>query len=567
MTNPFKKDSYAEWEERALRELKGKSLESLDWKNSTGLDLKAYYSAEQAHRRYPVLFLEKENEWDVFEVIRVTNCETANKRALEVLNQGATGIRFEWADPETKELPILLKDIELPHIQSAFVVPFAAYPEFCLALAEFLRKRAWASSQVEGYIQADYSMLKSGKEWARVLEQYLEIIPAVSAALSGYRLLVLDVAQLAGSGLLAHQELGLALAWFNQWLSGLQQMGAGYDKVAYLWQLNLGAGQDFYTELVKFRISGHLLSLVANKYGSFKPMYLLGAGTETALSTLDRYTNLLRLTTAAQSAVLGNCSGIHLPPFSHNPEDPRPFVQRISLNIQSVLLHETGIARVKDPAAGSYFLEEMSFALAEQAWEYFLEIEQHGGILTYLNKGFLDELLMENRKQLSESVKQRKRFLLGVNQYPSSLEKTPGYTPGEEGPFEPLHLSSLFHALKQRKVKKALLLKYGDPTMRNARAGFISNFLSCGNWETQEQVWERNKVYTADVIVLCSSDEEYEQLLKDASFGPGRIFIAGMPGDKEDDYRRRGVHGFIHARSQLYNTLKTLSEGGQREKI
>src|SRR5690606_32634674 len=102
--------------------------------------------------------------WDTYESIRVVDPKKSNQEAREVLNQGASALRFEWEEPQLDKLAVLLEGIELPYIQSAFVVPFDSYPEFCLRLAEYIRKKAYPPHLTEGYIQADFSRLKSGKE-------------------------------------------------------------------------------------------------------------------------------------------------------------------------------------------------------------------------------------------------------------------------------------------------------------------------------------------------------------------------------------------------------------------
>ena len=562
MISKFTHDTQTDWLHRAEKELKGKAPESLNWKNSTGLEFKPYYSYESQHRRYPVLHSRNDNSWDIYEEIRVDQVAEANALALRVLNEGATGLRFVWNTPKAPDLTVLLKDIGLPYIQSAFVVPVSSYPDFCLMLAEYVRRQGYDAQHIEGYIQADCSGLKNGKELAGLLDSYVAIIPAVSAALKGYRLLVMDAASMGIAGLRSHEELGLALAWFREWIEQLEQQGVSYAQVPRLWQLNLSVGREYYTELCKFRVTGHLLSLVGDAYARYNPMYIHAQVREWYLSPMDRYNNLLRLTTSSMSAILGNCNGLQLPAFSDNAADPEGFVRRITRNIQLVLHHESWIGEVIDPAAGSYFMEEMSFALAEQAWDFFLDIQDKGGLSSYLKKGYLDEQLKSNREELREEIGKRKQFFLGVNQYPNTMEGLPDHKENNHNLLHALHLAEPFLALKHKSgQKKAVLLKYGNLAMRNARAGFAANFLQCGNWLTEEQLWDGGELPLADMLVLCAADEDYPSLLERLPDpGKTRLILAGNPGEKEAEYRNMGVDDFIHVRTPLYETLKRWEE-------
>ena len=551
MSSTYVNDTYTDWSERATKELKGKALESLNWTSSTGLSIKPYYSAEELKRRYPVIFGRETEEWSVYDAIHVVTASAANTLALDALNAGASALTFIWMEPDLGQLPTLLKEIGLPYIECCFVLPIAHHTAFAKALNQFVQLAGFDLKDCKGSIHMDLSGSQSATDLANHLEQLNTQSAAIQALLPGFRSITIDAAVFANAGLPAEQELGLALAWYQE-LNNKNNV-----------QLNLSSGREYYTELCKFRIALHLMHLVDDSAPS---PYLMGMSSETYLSELDRYSNVLRLSTSAMSAILGGSAGIQLTDFSSNEKDSAAFVARITRNIQLVLLNETGIASVRDAAAGSYFLEEMSFLLAEQAWSYFIHIQDQGGFFEFVRSGQLEEALDEGRTKILGEVKNRKRFFLGVNQYPSTLEQTPALSPEQEGFMRPLHASHIFHALKNTgHLKKAILLKFGNLAMRNARAGFIDNFLRCGNWEIEEMVWEGKDLPKANLYVLCASDEDYANLvLPDkaslASSGNKdlRFALAGAPGELEDALRAKGVTRFIHARSPLYNTLKEL---------
>lgn len=551
MSSTYENDTYSEWSERATKELKGKPLESLNWTSSTVLSMKPYYSAEELQRRYPVVFGRESEEWSIYERIEVEDVAKANKLALAALNAGASALCFVWNHPDLAQLPNLLKEVGLPYIETSFILPVQEHGEFAKALNQYQQLAGFEPISCKGAIHADLSGCNSASELADTLTQIKNQAKLIGGLLPAYRNIIIDAAVLGNAGLSAEKELGLALAWYQEF---------GQDAKV---QLNLSSGREYYTELCKFRIALHLISLLDK---NAETPYLMGVSNDIYLSDLDRYTNVLRLSTAAMSAILGGSAGIQLSEFSQNEKDADSFVARITRNIQLVLLHETGIASVKDAAAGSYFLEEMSFMLAEQAWTYFLKIQDQGGLMSFIREGGLETDLEEGKHSILGDVKNRKRFFLGVNQYPSTLEQTPARPIETEGFMRPFHASQLFHALKQSgHTKKAVLLKFGNLAMRNARAGFIDNFLRCGNWEIEELIWDGGDLPKANLYVLCASDEDYANLVlpdKASLAASGnkdlRFALAGAPGELEAALRAKGVTRFIHARSPLYNTLKEL---------
>ncbi|MDX5320492.1 MAG: methylmalonyl-CoA mutase family protein, partial [Bacteroidota bacterium] len=253
----------------------------------------------------------------------------------------------------------------------------------------------------------------------------------------------------------------------------------------------------------------------------------------------------------------GGAMGMALSSFSR-AEGNEGFKARITRNVQLVLLHESGIAQTQDPAAGSYFLEELSFALSEQAWDAFIEIQDQGGYSAFL-QGNLEQVVAEASEKVKSGIKTRKTFFLGVNQYPSALEKTSPFEASNASYFSPLHASEIFHRLKgEGSTRKACLLKAGNVAMRNARAGFVDNFLRCGNWEVNEVVWDGESLPKADLFVLCAADEDYPSLIQNPLIKGVPVFIAGHPGEKESEYRHKGIQGFIHIKSPLFDTLKSL---------
>ncbi|TNE81837.1 MAG: hypothetical protein EP332_02515 [Bacteroidetes bacterium] len=554
-------DSLEAWKLRAEKELKGKPLASLNWTNDAGIDLHPYYTTENSRGEYPVLSKARQEQWSIFEPIVVTNAGEANAAALLALESGATGLMFKIpASFNMSELPKLLNQVGLPFIESGFLIHPDHYLDFALALAEFIRKSGWDAREVFGFVQADFGKVKSA-ELHTVLNSILEAIPAISAALSGFRLLVMDAAWFREQGLNDVQEMGVALAWFHFWLDELEQRGIPYAKVNRLWQLNLSSGGDYFLQVAKFRSIGYLLAQVAEKFGEYAPMYLMGESTRFNMAQADRHTNLLRLTSAAMSAVQGTANGVVLYPFSKQ-EDPAQMVQRITRNIQLLLHHESNLGAVTDPAKGSYYVEELSFSLAEKAWDYFLAIEEQGGYLAWIQNGGFDTTAETEAGNMLQRIANRKQFMLGVNQFPG---KWPAQLQESERFLWESPLSELVNWKRQTESGepvKVHLLVFGDGAMRSARAGFAQNFMGCADITVTQELWTPGTPHqTADILVLCADDASYETAVAQVNKGTASLVLAGHPGEKEAEYKSNGVDYFIHIKSPLVDTLRTILEG------
>lgn len=556
-------DSLEAWKIRAEKELKGKPLSSLNWTNDAGIDLQAYYTEENSRGIFPVVSKALQEQWSIYEPIVVKDASAANASALLALESGATGLMFKvHADFEMSELPKLLEQIGLPYIETGFLIHPDNYLDFSLALAEYIRKKAWDAREVFGFIQADFSGVKS-EELHTVLNSILEAIPAISAALSGFRLLVMDAAWFREQGLNDIQEMGVALAWFHFWLAELEMRGIPYTKLNRLWQLNLSSGGDYFLQVAKFRTIGYLLAQVAEKFGEYNPMYLMGESTRFNMAKADRHTNLLRLSSAAMSAVEGTANGVVLYPFSKN-EDSDQMVQRITRNIQLILHHESNLGAVTDPSKGSYYVEELSFTLAEKAWDYFLAIEEQGGYLAWIQNGHLNQTAESEASSMLQRIANRRQFMLGVNQYPGKWPETLDESNRFEwdSPLAEVVDWKRKAETKKKKQTKVHLLVFGDGAMRSARAGFAQNFMGCADIAVTQEIWNPGSAHqSADILVLCADDASYETALSQVSKGNASLVMAGHPGDKEVQYLSKGVDHFIHIKSPLVETLKSILEG------
>jgi methylmalonyl-CoA mutase len=297
----------------------------------------------------------------------------------------------------------------------------------------------------------------------------------------------------------------------------------------------------------------------------------------------DPYVNMLRTQTEAMSAVLGGTDSLTVVPFDSAFRKSDNFSERIARNQQLLLKEESYFGSVADPAGGSYYIENLTSLIAENAWKLFLEIEEQGGFLDALRNGFIQNILSGSASKRKSDVALRKTILLGTNQYPDQTEtftsspvtgKVFDNDNNEPLEIQPIKLFRVAEEFEKLRIDVAnsearpvvFLFSIGNPPMRKARAQFSANFFGCAGYKiidnpgfnTVNEGVQAALQTEADIIVICSSDEEY------AIFGPeiysglnkkGTIVIAGNPACS-DDLKAVGIKDFISVRTNAAETLR-----------
>ena len=388
----------------------------------------------------------------------------------------------------------------------------------------------------------------SGKAWETRQEPY-------------FRPTAIRADYLHDTGAHAVQEVAYALA---EGVERVQTLATtvGVDLAAANVEFVFAVGSNYFFEIAKLRAARMLWAQAVAAFGPENSeacaMRMHVRTSRLNKSVYDRYTNLLRVTTEAMSAVIGGCDTLTLEPFGFSPH--------VALSVQRVLREESHLDAVADPAGGSYYIEALTDALAREAWKLFQAVEAEGGYAMALSSGSIEKALAATRAARQKAVSSRRRTLVGVNNYPNLNEKTPeaeALPPigGERfpafrlaEPFEKIRLRTARHAARTGRYPKVLLLKRGDLKMRMARANFTFNFLGCAGFDIVEA--EDYVDTSADLIVLCSSDPEYLDLAREVCARVSvPVLVAGNPKDRIEALQAAGVQGFIHIMSDAVQTL------------
>ncbi len=595
----FPEVSYAEWRAKVEADLKGADFsKKLVWRTNEGFDVQPVYRAEDIADfkttdslpgQYPyVRGTRTENDWLTRQDIIAETAEEANAIALDVLTKGVTSLGFKVAAPE--DLAVLLKGIDLAKVEINLTCCPGKVVEVAKALVAAVAA-AGANDTFRGSI--DYNPLRrqfrhgvEGVESAEIAAKAAELLDVV-APVASLRCLAVDSDILANAGAFIYQELGYALAWGAQWMTLLTEAGRNADEVAKRIKFNMCVSSNFFMELAKFRAARMLWAQILKQYGADEAAakMLVNATTSRFNQTIyDAHVNLLRSQTETFSACVAGVDSIVTTPFDTPYKTPDAFSERIARNQQFLLKEESHMDKVVDPAGGSYYVEELTVAIAKEAWKLFLATEEEGGFFACTGEGKVQKAVNASCEKRHTDVARRKEILLGTNQYPNINEKAAGKieTSGckchcgcghEDGPnalinkraatdFEALRLETEAAA----KRPKVFMLTIGNLAMRLARAQFSTNFFGCAGYEiidnlgfnTVEEGVDAALAKDADVVVICSSDDEYAELAPAAYkylAGRAEFVVAGNPACTED-LKAAGINDFVHVRCNVLDTLR-----------
>lgn len=527
---------------------------------------------------------------------------------MDILNKGVDSLSFHVKAKElnAEYIETLLDGIQAECVELNFSTCQGHVVELAELLVAYFQKKDYDVKKLKGSINYDFfnKMLTKGKEKGDMVQTAKALIEAIQP-LPFYRVINVNALTLSNAGARIYQELGYALSWGNEYMHQLTEAGIPAAVVAKKIKFNFGISSNYFLEIAKFRAARMLWANIVSAYepkclrdcdnkgenGECRCAAKMAIHAETTsfnLTMFDAYVNLLRTQTEAMSATLGGVDSLTVSPFDKVYETPDEFSERLARNQQLLLKEESHFDKVVDPAAGSYYIENLTASIAKQAWELFLCLEKDGGFYEALKKGLVQSVVNATNEERRKAVAQRREILLGTNQYPNFNEKADGKHPLEEkcccGGGNGAHTcekdvdtlifnraASEFEALRLEteasgKRPKAFMLTIGNLAMRQARAQYSCNFLACAGYEvidnlgfdTVEAGVEAAMEAKADIVVLCSSDEEYAEYAVPAFKalnGRAMFIVAGNPACA-DELKAAGIENFIHVRVNVLETLK-----------
>jgi methylmalonyl-CoA mutase len=406
----------------------------------------------------------------------------------------------------------------------------------------------------------------------------------------------------AGAGEAA--ELGAVLATAVAYLRALEAAGFDLDKARERIAVLLVADADEFVTLAKFRAIRRLWARVEQACGlDPKPLRVHAETAWRMMTRRDPFVNILRGGMAAAAAGMGGADGVCILPYTQALGLPDAFARRVGRNSQIVLIEESHLARVSDPAAGAGGFEALTAQIAEAAWEAFQAIEGEGGIVASLSVGKIQRRIEAVREARTKAIATRRVALTGATEFPNLAEKpvavldvapvaaprSGNFGAGPAVACDPLpsqRLAEAFEALrdasdaalaKSGRRPAVFLANLGPLAAFNTRATFAANAFAAGGIEAVSNegftetgaLVEAFKASGAPLVCLCSSDPVYAEKAVEAAealakAGAGTIYLAGRPADLIEPLKAAGVHAFLYAGCDLLALLDEAIRRGIR---
>jgi len=520
--------------------------------------------------------------WDVRQRHTLPDPEAANEVVLADLENGVTSI---WLAAGGSGVPVagLERALAGVYLDLAPVV-LDAGPETGAAARELLRLyelRGVAEPEARGNLGADplgYAA-RSGSSVRAHWDEAAELAQRCRAAYPGLRALTVDALPYHEAGASAVQELGCSLATGVAYLRLLTEAGLPVDAAFGQLEFRYAATADQFLTIAKLRAARRLWGRVAEVSGAEAHGAGAGGRTGTArpgaqrqhavtssvmMTRRDPYVNMLRTTLACLGAGVGGADAVTVLPFDHALGLPDAFARRIARNTSTILLEESHLGRVADPAGGSWYVERLTDELAHAAWAFFQVLEQAGGQERALGSGLVGERIAAFWQSRRRDLDRRREPVTGVSEFPNLAEKpvereTPpraSAAASTGGGLPLVRRDEAYEALRARsdallaatgRRPRIFLAGLGPPAAHTARASFAANLFQAGGIEAVHDpatvdAATAGDAFTAsgaDIACLCSSDALYQEQAEAVAkalraAGARRIYLAGRPASVPD---------------------------------
>ena len=585
-----------DWRKLADGVLKGAPFDKLVGKTYDGLRIDPIY--ERVRDAIAISARAAGSPWQIMQRVDHPDAAIANAQALHDLENGATGLTLVFAGangargyglPPTKEA--LARVLDGVYLDAGIGVEFEIGPQsrdMGQHLAELLAARKIAPAAVNVRFGLDpigggAVRGSSHGPWESIAKVFGGKIAQLAKL--GFRgpFAPADGRVIHDAGGSEAQELAYVLAVGVTYLRALEAAGIALDDARKMIYARLSADADQFLTMAKFRALRLLWARVEQSCGlAPQPLFVAADTAWRMLTQRDPDVNILRATIAAFSAGLGGANSINVLPHTLALGLPDAFARRVARNTQLVLLEESNLDKVSDPAAGSGGIETLTKQLCEAAWAQFQDIEKAGGPFAALEKNIIQTKVAAVRAARDVNIARRRDVLTGASEFPNLHEKTPavldakpvtGLSPEEIvirfDALAPIRLAAPFEALRDRsdqmlktsgKRPAVFLANLGTAADFTARATFAKSFFETGGIEAIDTEGFSDpaalaaafKSSGAALACLCSSDKVYAaraeaaaKALHDA--GAKHIYLAGRPGEFEAALRAAGVGEFIFA--------------------
>ncbi len=561
-----------DWADLAGSSLRGRTLESLTTVTDDGIRIEPLYGNDgrtdraglpgaSPHTRGSTDAGRSASGWDVRALVLDEGTAAANATVLDELERGSTSVLLDRAAIGVESADDLAAVLDGVFLEMA---PVALLPGPGTAnaagwLVDLWDRRGTPAADRSGALGLDPIGVAARHGGESDLSALAPAVASVADA-PGVHAITVDATVWADAGASEAWELACSLATGVAYLRALEADSVSIDDALGALTFTYSADADQFLTIAKFRAARRLWDSVAGACGSaVRAQHQTAVTSAAMLARFDPWVNLLRGAVAAFSAGIAGASAVTVRPFDSVIGRTDEFGRRTARNTQLLLTEESGLARVIDPAGGSWFVEDHTEQLAEAAWERFRSIEADGGMVAALASGRIAAEVGATRTARAARAATRIDAITGVTEFPDvdevPLVRADGPAPAE-GPLRLHRLAEPFEALRDAGGTAApvvRLVSLGPLAEHSARSSFAANLIAVAGIRTTDEPG-------SPVAVLCGSDERYAAEAADTARalkaeGVAHVVLAGRPGDHEAEWREAGVDGFAHAHSDILDAL------------
>jgi len=465
----FPKNSLDDWKKLAERECKGRPLSELNTPTPEGIEVKPLYTADDLHGlehldslpgiapfvRGPKATMYAGRPWTVRQYAGFSTAEESNAFYRRNLEAGQTGLSVAFdlathrgydsdhprvvgdvgkagvAIDSVEDMKILFDGIPLDQMSVSMTMNGAALPVMAMYIVAAEEQRV-PPEKLAGTLQNDILkefMVRNTYIYppAPSMRIVSDIIAYTAAHMPRYNSISISGYHMQEAGATCAQELAYTLADGVEYVRTAIASGLDVDAFAPRLSFFFAIGMDFFMEVAKLRAARLLWStLMAEKFSPKDSRSLmLRTHCQTSgvsLTARDPYNNIMRTTVEAMAAALGGTQSLHTNSFDEALALPTEFSARIARNTQLVLQEETGINRVVDPLAGSYYVESLTAALAGEARKLIDEVEKMGGMTRAVESGMPKMRIEEAAARRQARIDRGEEVIVGVNRYQAAQE-------------------------------------------------------------------------------------------------------------------------------------------------
>jgi methylmalonyl-CoA mutase len=575
----------AAWKALVEEALKGAPFDALRSKSYDGIVIEPLYRRAKGAER--IAGRAAGVPWSVMQRIDLPEAKAANAQALEDLNNGASGLTlvfegavgdYGYALPATEAA--IAQALEGVYLDAGIAVELDFGPpsrQAAKLMADYVAAKGLKPSALDLRFCFDPLGARAirgafPKPWPELAPEVTGLIGDLAGKGFAGPFAVADGRPVHAAGGSEVQELGFVLANALAYLRALEAHGFDLDTARRLIFFRLAADQDQMFTIAKFRAVRKLWARIEEACGLSPRPALVAAETAWRMMTRrDPHGNIVRGTIAALAAAVGGADAVTVLPFSAALGAADAFARRIARNTQTILIEESNLHRVADPAAGSGAIEALTDELCRMAWWFFQRIEKAGGAAAALESGLIQRVVARVRAERETNVATRKDAIIGTSDFPNLEEDAVAVfaSPRAEAatgasalprvrlaePFERLRDRSDAYLATHGARPRVFLACLGRASDFTARASFAKSLFEAGGIEAVEgkgdNLAKRFAESGAKLACLCSSDKVYASEAASAAralieAGAAHVYLAGKPGANRTALEAAGISTFLH---------------------